>query len=86
MNKELMEREGWQEATITSGSHLERVVEMYEEEGFDVCLEKIDIEEEKKSVPGCGTTCRVCFENAGEVPYRVYTKPRASREDDESYN
>ena len=39
MDKEKIEREAWKLALISSGVHLRRIVEMYEELGLDVNLE-----------------------------------------------
>lgn len=78
MDKEKMTREGWQESSITGGSHLEHWKQMYEEMGFEVYLEKVDINAEKGKLPHCGASCRICYDEASETPYRIYTrlKPR----------
>lgn len=76
MDKEQMEREGWKASTVSSGAHLKRWLEEYEDLGFEVYLEKIDPAEEDKETSGCGTSCTVCFESAGETPYRVYVRQK----------
>ena len=66
--KEEMEKEGWKLASTTSGLHLRRVREMYEELGFDVCLEEVTPEE-------CGG-CTKCYVAGNEPITRVYTRPK----------
>ena len=57
---------GWKMACVTGGAHLKRLKELYEEMGFEVRLEEV-------SAGQCGE-CTMCFEEAGERPYRVYTR------------
>ena len=64
--KEQLEAEGWQLASISSGAHLERTVEMYKELGFEIYLEEIDVDSCKE--------CMECFKEGGEKPYRIYTR------------
>jgi hypothetical protein len=59
--------EGWSEVGISGGSHLERMVEMYQELGFEVRLEQI--------TPG-DQECARCYEETGETPYRVYVRSK----------
>ena len=59
--------EGWREAGISGGAHLERMVEMYQELGFEVRLEQITPEDQE---------CAKCYEEAGETPYRVYVRSK----------
>ena len=66
MDKEKIEREGWKLASITSGAHLRRIVEMYEELGLDVNLEGVTPED-------CGG-CTICYIAGNETIYRVYTR------------
>lgn len=61
-------KEGWTEASISGGSHLKRMVEMYQELGFEVYLEEVDPRE-------C-EGCTVCYEVGNETMYRVYTRPK----------
>jgi multimeric flavodoxin WrbA len=61
-------KEGWTEASISGGSHLKRMLEMYEELGFEVYLEEID----PKECDGC----TVCYQEGGETMYRVYTRTK----------
>ena len=57
---------GWKMASVTGGTHLKRLKEMYEEMGFEVRLEEVSARE-------CGQ-CTLCFEQSGEQLYRVYTR------------
>ena len=67
--KEELEREGWKLAATSSGLHLRRVLEMYQELGFDVYLEEVTPEE-------CGG-CTICYIAGGETIYRIYTRTSA---------
>ena len=62
-----LEREGWKLASTTSGAHLRRILEMYEEIGLDVYLEEVTAEE-------CGG-CTVCYTAGDEAITRIYTRP-----------
>ena len=66
--KEELEREGWKIASITTGEHLRRTVEMYQELGFDVYLEEVNPEE-------CGG-CVECYKLGDEKIFRIYYKPK----------
>ncbi len=59
-------KEDWKLASITSGAHLRRVLEMYQELGFDVYLEEITPEE-------CGG-CTICYVTGNETITRIYTR------------
>jgi len=61
-----LEKEGWKLASTTSGAHLRRVLEMYQELGFDVYLEEITPEE-------CGG-CTICYVTGNEPITRIYTR------------
>ena len=61
-----MEKEGWELASTTSGAHLRRILEMYQELGFDVYLEEITPEE-------CGG-CTTCYVADNEPITRIYTR------------
>lgn len=63
----------WQEVAIDGETHLKRIVEMYEELGFEVRLEEVKPDEVEQ--------CAKCFQESGEKIYRVYT--RRKREADE---
>ena len=65
--EEELEKEGWKLASTTSGEHLRRILEMYEEIGLDVYLEEVTPEE-------CGG-CTACFTEADETITRIYTRP-----------
>lgn len=69
MDNEKMEREGWKLASTTSGEHLKRILEMYEELGFEVRTEEV-------SPPECGE-CTICFTEDNETITRVYTRLKA---------
>ncbi len=66
MDKEKMEREGWKLASVTSGAHLKRVLDMYKEVGFEVYTEEVTPEE-------CGG-CTVCYSAGNETITRIYTR------------
>ncbi|MFH1087059.1 MAG: hypothetical protein V1737_00555 [Chloroflexota bacterium] len=61
-----LEKEGWKEASRSSGDHLERIVQMYNELGMETCLEEVGAQE-------CGG-CTQCFLASGEPLYRIYTR------------
>lgn len=56
----------WQEVAIDGEGHVQRMVDMYEELGFDVRLEEVAPEEVNQ--------CTKCFQETGEKIYRVYTR------------
>jgi hypothetical protein len=58
----------WRLASVSGGAHLKRVVAMYEEMGYETRLEEV-------TPADCGN-CTVCFEEAGEKAYRVFTRRR----------
>jgi len=66
--------EGWSEVGISGGSHLERMVEMYQELGFEVRLEQITPEDQECAK--CYQECAKCYEETGETPYRVYVRSK----------
>ena len=68
MNEEELLGEGWKPTSISGGTHLQRTLDMYRELGFEVRLEEVSGEE-------CGE-CTVCYQEAGETIYRIYTRPR----------
>ncbi len=59
--------QGWREIGVSSGAHLERMVQMYEELGFEVHL--MDV------MPG-EQQCLTCYKNRGETPYKLYVTSR----------
>jgi hypothetical protein len=63
MDGEMM---GWQEVAIDGETHLKRVVDMYEELGFEVRLEEVKPEEVEQ--------CTQCLQESGERIYRVYAR------------
>ncbi len=73
MDRDRMESEGWKLASTTSGEHLRRTLEMYQELGFGVYTEKVNPEE-------CGE-CTECYMIGGEAIYRVYARAKDLAED-----
>ncbi len=72
MDKERVEKEGWRLACTTSGAHLRRVLEMYEELGLDVYTEEVTPEE-------CGG-CTICYVAGNETITRIYTRSTTRQE------
>lgn len=66
--REELEKAGWKLAATSSGAHLRRVLEMYQELGFDVYLEEVTPEE-------CGG-CTICYVAGDETITRIYTRAR----------
>jgi len=66
MDEEKMKEEGWKLATVTSGAHLKRILEMYAELGIDVYTEEVTPEE----CAGCTT----CYMTGDETITRIYTR------------
>jgi hypothetical protein len=56
----------WQEVAIDGETHFRRLVDMYEELGFEVRLEEVRPEEVKH--------CTKCLQESGEKIYRVYAR------------
>ncbi|MFC1906486.1 hypothetical protein ACFLW8_00150 [Chloroflexota bacterium] len=68
--KEELEQEGWRLASTTSGAHLRRILEMYQEIGLEIYLEEVTLEE-------CGG-CTVCYAAGDEPITRIYTRGKSS--------
>ena len=66
--REELEKEGWRLAATSSGAHLRRIVETYQELGLAICLEEVTPEE-------CGG-CTTCYVAGNETITRIYTRPR----------
>jgi len=66
--KRQLEAEGWKLASTTSGDHLKRTLEMYQELGIEIHLEEVAPEE-------C-QDCIKCFTAANETIYRIYTRTK----------
>lgn len=64
--REELEREGWKESTLAGGQRLTRALEMYQEMGFEVYLEEVDLKDCAK--------CTTCYEQSNEKQYRVYSR------------
>jgi hydroxymethylpyrimidine pyrophosphatase-like HAD family hydrolase len=62
-----LEEEGWQFTTLTGGSHLQRILEMYKELGIETRMIAVDPQ-------SCGD-CVLCFAEAGETIYKIFIKP-----------
>lgn len=58
----------WKELGIDCETHLKRVIEMYEELGFEVKLEEVSPEEVER--------CTACLQERKEKLYRIYTRRR----------
>jgi hypothetical protein len=56
----------WKEVAIDGETHLKRVVDMYEELGFEVRLEEAKPEEVEQ--------CTQCLQESGEKIYRIYAR------------
>jgi hypothetical protein len=56
----------WQEVAIDGETHFRRLVDMYEELGFEVRLEEVKPEEVEH--------CTRCLQEGGERIYRVYAR------------
>jgi hypothetical protein len=56
----------WKEVAIDGETHLKRVVDMYEELGFEVRLEEVKPEEVEQ--------CTQCLQESGEKIYRIYAR------------
>jgi hypothetical protein len=61
-----LEEGGWEMVSTTSGAHLRRIMDMYQELGFDVYLEEITPEEHDG--------CTQCYMTANETITRIYTR------------
>ena len=56
----------WQEVTIDGETHLKRLVDMYEDLGFEIRLEEAKPEEVEQ--------CTQCLQESGEKIYRVHAR------------
>jgi len=65
-DKRRPEAEGWKMASISSGEHLKRTLDMYRELGLEVYLEEV----EPDQCPGCSR----CFTENNDAIYRIYTR------------
>ena len=63
-----LEKEGWELASTSSGAHLRRILEIYEELGFEVYLEEVTPQE-------CGG-CTICYVLGDETITRIYTRSK----------
>ncbi|MGB5925813.1 MAG: hypothetical protein WBH01_06940 [Dehalococcoidia bacterium] len=59
---------GWQEVAIDGETHLKRLVDIYEELGFEVRPEEVSSEEIEQ--------CTQCWQEKGERIYRVHARRR----------
>ena len=56
----------WQEVALDGETHLKRIVDMYQELGFEVRLEEVKPEEVEQ--------CTQCLQERGERIYRVHAR------------
>jgi hypothetical protein len=63
----------WQEVAIDGETHLKRLVDMYEELGFEVCFEEVKPEEVEQ--------CTQCLQERGERIYRVHARRRSESQE-----
>jgi hypothetical protein len=63
----------WKEVAVDGEAHLKRVVDMYEELGFEVRLEEVKPEEVEQ--------CTQCLQERGEKIYRVYTRHKPASQE-----
>ena len=63
---EQLEAEGWKLASITSGEHLKRMLDMYEELGIEVYVKKTSAKE-------C-LNCTECYKEDKAFISKVYTR------------
>lgn len=56
----------WQEVALDGETHLKRLVDMYQELGFEVRLEEVKPEEVEQ--------CTKCLQERGESIYRVHVR------------
>jgi hypothetical protein len=68
MDEQTARTGGWKLSSTTSGAHLQRALEMYEELGIEVSLEEINPKE-------CGE-CMLCYTDSSEPVYRIYTRQK----------
>ena len=59
----------WQEVAVDGEKHLKRLVDMYEELGFELRLEEVKPEDLEQ--------CTQCLEESGEKIYRVYVRRKS---------
>jgi hypothetical protein len=69
--------QGWTRQFITDEPRLSEAVEMYEEMGLEVLLEKVVIDPDSE-------TCQICFEQDRDRYKTIWTRPKgeAQLEDD----
>jgi len=64
---------GWKEVAVDSETHLKRLVDMYEELGFEVCLEEVKPDEVEQ--------CTQCLQEKGEKIYRIYARRKSQSQE-----
>lgn len=60
-----VEKSNWKQVYTGSGTHLERVVEMYRELGYEIKLEPVSSGEAEE--------CAECY-SPEEIPYKLYVR------------
>jgi hypothetical protein len=56
----------WKEVAVDGETHLKRLVDMYQELGFEIRLEEVKPEEVEQ--------CTQCLQEKGERIYRIYAR------------
>ena len=77
-----LEEEGWTRRFVTGEPRLSEAVEVYNQAGFEVCLQPFTTDEgECETCPGeeksdlDGKECRVCFEGSEDQYKIIFTRP-----------
>jgi hypothetical protein len=65
--EEELKKEGWEKRFTMDGSRLSEAVTLYEEIGFEVMLEPVDISSEE---------CTSCLTSVSDRYKTIYTRPR----------
>jgi len=76
MDREQLEKDGWQMGTVAAGERLKQWVAEHEAQGLDVYLEQVPFVPMAEEGCGthCGTICTVCF---GEPQFRAYVRQKS---------
>ncbi len=78
---EILQHEGWIRQFIANEPRLSEAVELYNQSGFEVHLESVPAEDERRCPQGEAGECRVCFEG-NEDQYRIiYTRQKKDADD-----
>ena len=63
----------WREAAMDSGDHVQRIVDMYRELGYEIRLEEVEPEDVGR--------CHVCYKAGDERIYRVHVRCKQELEE-----